>query len=335
MRPSAILVAFAPITVIAASPVLYAQPIAPPALEVNSASVAAQQHFDTGRRRFTDGDYVGALTEFRASLQLYSSPNTQLYIGLCLQRSGHATEAWTELSHAHTQAEVLARTDPRYTSARDIAQRELTTLEARVARVTLRIANPPEGLRVRVGGTVLSPSSLGAPFAVEPGTLHLIADAPGYQPFVQDLRLTAGGTTEVEVVLRPGTATPESPSTVTVSRGGGVRIAGFVIAGLGVAALGTFAALGIMAGQQYDDLVARCHGRCTGNDVADLDSAAQTQLLANVSLGVGTAAVLAGVVMIAVGGPRRVTVSPTAATTASIDPFIDPSRGTFGVRGVF
>lgn len=347
MRLPATLLALAPTLLLSATPALRAQTLDPPPLEASSSSVAAQARFDEGRRRFAAGDFANALSEFRASLALYRSPNTRLYVGLCLQRMGDAAEAWAELQRTHTEATDLARTDPRYAAARDISRREMTALEPRIARVTLHVPQVPAGLRVRVGDTDVPPAAFGVPLPFDPGNVRLTAEAPGYETFTQDLRLSPGSAAALDVALRPGGAAPRPPVTVrvgdptappvgepvTVSRGGGVRVAGFVIAGVGVAALGAFAALGVVAGQQYDDLVARCGNRCTSRDVSDIDAGAQAQLLANVSLGVGAAAVIAGVVMIAVGGPRREVLEP--APRASINPFVDPSRGTFGVTGAF
>ena len=49
--------------------------------------------FDRGRALFQDRDYERALAEFRASLELYRSPNTRLYVGVCLKELSRFAEA--------------------------------------------------------------------------------------------------------------------------------------------------------------------------------------------------------------------------------------------------
>jgi hypothetical protein len=66
-------------------------------------SAAAQARFDAGRQRFERAEWEGALEEFRASLELYRSPNTRLYIGLCLLRLDRVADAFNELTRTATR----------------------------------------------------------------------------------------------------------------------------------------------------------------------------------------------------------------------------------------
>ncbi len=59
---------------------------------------AAQQRFDRGFELFDRRDFATAITEFRASLELAPSPNTRLYVGLCLLQTGALAEAHAEPS---------------------------------------------------------------------------------------------------------------------------------------------------------------------------------------------------------------------------------------------
>lgn len=103
---------------------------------------AAQQRFERGLGLFDQNDFATALTEFRASLELFSSPNVRLYVGLCLLRTGHLAEAHAELQRTFNEARDLALTDPNYVDARDAAQQELTRLQPRLGRVVVRLPRP-------------------------------------------------------------------------------------------------------------------------------------------------------------------------------------------------
>lgn len=303
-----------------------------------STAVAAQVRFDRGRALFQQDHFVDALTEFRASLELFRSPNTRLFVGLCLQRLNHFAEASAELARAATEANDLVPTDRRYENARDLARRGVAEIEPRVAQLAVRVIDSPPGVTVQIGGTTLDAAALGVSLPYDPAEVLVVATAPGFLPSQQSVRLTAGGRASIELALQrePSVAIVTTPvaevvaPTVALTRhGGGVRIAGFVIGGLGVASLATFGVLGSMASSRYDELVRVCpRPACTAERVRQIDDGAALTTMANVTLAVGSVAMVAGVVMIIAGGPR--VVSERQAQV-----YVDPSLGTVGVRGAF
>lgn len=307
-------------------------------------SAAAQARFDAGRQRFERSEWEGALEEFRASLELYRSPNTRLYIGLCLLRLDRVADAFNELTRTVNEASDLARADRRYEATRDRAQRELAPLDARVARMTLRAVDPPPGLTVRVGGHSVSTGALGVALAFDPGNVEVVGEAPGFRTFRQSVRLSPGATASIEIGMQPlapqGVVIPSrgvSPVGVTPavqSRGGGVRVAGFVVGALGLAGFGMFVGFGLQAQQRYDALVTACRGgRCPASNIPAIDEGAQWQNLANIGLGAGIGLLVTGVIMVAVGGPRAVTEAPSGRPTVRL--WTDPSQSALGVAGAF
>ncbi|MFO0648332.1 MAG: hypothetical protein U0326_18980 [Polyangiales bacterium] len=337
--------------VASAQPTQPARPASTPVVDA-TRHAAAQQRFERGLGLFDHEDYATALTEFRASLELYPSPNTRLYVGICLLRLGHLSEAHAELERTFAEARDLALTDPNYVDARDLAQHEISQLEPRLGRLVLRAPAPVTGTTVTAGSVEVLPAMMGIALWFDPGTLVVTARAPGYRDFRQTVQLQAGATNEVTVSLQrdPNATLPtrgsaathvgteplqEVPRTlVSTTTGGGVRVAGFVVGGLGLLALGGFALLGNMAATQFDQVLAECRGRCADHRHDDEISQGETyQILANVSLGAGAAFTLAGVVMIAVGGPRVVEEGRTARST--LRPWFDASRGMMGVGGAF
>ena len=317
-----------------------ASAMAQTAATASPSGVAAQGRFDQGRVLFEQGRTGDALTEFRASLELFQSPNTRLYIGLCLQRVGRFADAWEELSRTVVEAGDRIATDRRYESARDVARQALGEVEANVGLLTLRAASVPPGLEVHVGDAALEVPSLGTARAFDPGSYEVVARAPGFVPFRRAMTLVAGGRAEVAVTLEPLAPVVEAqPAPVPVPvppdappvamRGGGVRVAGFVVGGVGVAALAVFAGLGSAASSQYATLSQVCPRTAAGtaDRVRDIDQGAAFTAGANAMLGVGLTALVAGVVMFGVGGARPV--------TPAVEAFADPSRGVLGVRGAF
>lgn len=312
----------------------------PPSAQATPAAVAAQARFDRGRALYQQDHFAEALPEFRASLELFRSPNTRLYVGLCLQRLGRFAEAFAELSRTASEAGDLVATDRRYESARDLARRTLAEVEPRVAQLSVRVVDAPAGVSVHVGSTGLDAAALGVALPYDPGEVTVVAEAPGFLPARQSVRLAPGGRAAIELSLRRAPASvavvappvegPVGPPVEGPRRGGGVRVAGFVVGGLGVASLVTFGVLGAMASSQYTELSRVCPVRaCGAAQVQQINDGVTLTTAANVTLGVGIAAVVAGAVMIAVGGPRAAAVEPRAQA------WVDPTSGVVGVRGAF
>lgn len=306
-------------------------------------AVAAQSRFDQGRTRFEANDFAAALPEFRASLALVRSPNTRLYIGLCLLRIGRLGEAHAELERAAQEAADLAPREPRYASTLDLARGELVTLTPRVARLAVQVAAPVAGLQVRVGDDPIAPMSYGIELPYTPGEVMVTAEAPGYLRFQQVVRLGARVSSAVAVRLQPDPNAPQTanppPPPVLVRRGGGVRVAGVVLTVLGAASLGVFGYYGNYAAVRYDDLRAACgNGRCPPTLNREINEGEDAQGYANVALGIGIGAVVVGTIMIAVGGARTETRGPEGSsgpTARRWQPVFDPTRGMVGVSGAF
>jgi hypothetical protein len=311
---------------------------------------AAQQRFDRGFELFDRQDFATAISEFRASLELAPSPNTRLYVGLCLLRTGALAEAHAELQRTFTEARDRALSDPRYANARNIAERELEALRPRLGRLVVRADGAPAGATLRAGSVEVAAAMLGLPLYFDPGEVAVTGEAPGRAPFRQTVRLTPDVTTEVSVTFDRATAAPlrvqapnlartEAPRRMPVERvtGGGVRTAGYVVGGLGVLGVGSFALFGLFAGQRFDEVSLACQRRSCPSRAweASIDEGEAWQLAANVSLGVGVGLVVTGAIMIAVGGPRVTVEQQEERRTARIAPYIDAVGRTLGVQGAF
>ncbi|MBK6535337.1 MAG: tetratricopeptide repeat protein [Deltaproteobacteria bacterium] len=60
----------------------------------------AQQRFTRGTALYDARDFPQALVEFRASIELYGSPNTRLYLARCLRELGRLDESVPEFERA-------------------------------------------------------------------------------------------------------------------------------------------------------------------------------------------------------------------------------------------
>lgn len=296
---------------------------------------AAQVRFQRGRDLFVANNFEGALTEFRAANQLVGSPNTRLYIARCLRGLGRLGEAYVEFQRAAAEAADRAATEPRYAASRDAARQEMDALRPQVGSLTLHAPHAPEGLEVRVGGTVVPNAMFDVPVPTTPGALEVTATATGRLAFRQSISVRPTATTELTIELRVdpsytppatnanantntstnnqvnnsgGPSSPPPPRMIRISEGGGVRIGGFIVGAIGLGGLGVFAGYASLAAKRHEELIAACMGAPCSPDAQTQDQineGERYQTIANVGLIAGGAALVGGVVMIIVGGSHE------------------------------
>lgn len=284
----------------------------------------AQQRFTRGTALYDARDFPQALVEFRASIELYGSPNTRLYLARCLRELGRLDESVPEFERAMREAGDRARLDPRYVQTRDAAQAELLQVEPRVGRLTLTIPDAPEGASIRVNQRPVPVAALGIAIPVMPGPVSIIIEAAGFEPEERHTEVAAGREATVGVVLRRRAATegytevgtltrPVGPARPMAPRASGPsRSLAWIGVGVGAAGFVGFAAFYAMANGRYDDLGARCVGGCTSVTQSEVDEGRTFQTLTNISLGVGIAGAAAAVTLFVIGRPSEappVTVS--------------------------
>jgi hypothetical protein len=313
-----------------AVPVVEAAPGSP-----KPAKDPVMEMFESANKLFGEKKYDAALLLFRKVHEQSQSPNARLMIGKCLLAQGQLAEAYNELSTTLREAAQRAETEAKYANTRDAAAADLAPLETKIAKIVITLVNAPTGARVLLAGVEVPSDKLGKPIAVLPGSVEVTAEglAQGTTTRKEDLK---GGESKV-IVFESKIATPDKPPppvdpVVPAEEmvGGGVRRAGYGIIGLGVVGMGLFAFGGIQSDAKFATLEKECGGtRCTDIKYADIvDSGKNMDLLANVGLGVGIAGLVAGTVMVIVGGPK-----PKPKTETSF--ILGPGQTMFQVRHAF
>lgn len=275
--------------------------------------------FAAAKKLYEAKSYAKALPLFLDAFKQSKSPNARLFIARSLRELGRRAEAYEEMRATVRDANEWAAKDPKYNATRDSAAAEVALLEAEVGKLIVAIVDPPEQLEVDVNGAALDRAALGTPRAVEPGKVTVAVRAIGKKPVSREIDVPKGETRTVTLALesddaRGGQAIPSSTAQPTASTAGasadegftidGVRAAGIAVAALGAGGMIAFAVTGVMAKSEYDDLEAECGGQRCPDELADRVSKGRTlSTAANVSVAIGGAALVAGTVMIIVGGP--------------------------------
>jgi tetratricopeptide (TPR) repeat protein len=255
--------------------------------------------YGQGLKLYDRGKYKRALRKFREVDQLMASPNARLYISRCYRKMGRLPQAFEAMSAAVDIATEKAERDPSYLKTRDAAAAEREQIAVQIGRVVVAVADPPEGLEVELNSRLLDASKFGKQLGVEPGTVIVTGTAPGHDDFGAEVRVEAGKLETIAVTLRPeGYGEAEEPSDA-------LRIAGFVVGGVGVAGMGVFAITGLLANDNFATVEEECgQPPCTDPKYTDIIEEGRTlDLVANISLVAGLTLIVAGTTMVLFGWP--------------------------------
>jgi hypothetical protein len=239
------------------------------------------------------GKFSDALPLFQEVAQSTASPNAFLYIGYCESELGHDAVAYEAFT---TAIDRSAQDATRYAETKEAATAELTTLNARVARLVVSVTDIPPELAVQLDGAPLEEKKLGSYLVLKPGAHHVEARGKDVEPITRDVDVAAGESKTIALTFH-APAKPEpvaSPPPPPPAGDPKLRTYGFIAGGVGVAGLAVFAITGAMTKSTYDDLSKQCSAGCTDSaHKNDIDRGKTLQTTANVSLiigGVGLAA---------------------------------------------
>lgn len=320
----------------------FASVASPSAAQPGEPLASAMGRFDAAQTLFDQGKHADALALFQSVLDETRSPNARLMAARCLVALGRIAEGYDELQATVRDAAARAETEPKYARTKDAAAAELDPLEAKIGKIVIILVEPDA--TVSLDGKKLAADRLGVPIPVVPGKLAIVATRSDGTS-VRRGETVRGGETKTIPLAFPGTpgplpvkpaaprgadtAAPEAGTGASpgpAGTGGGVRVAGFVIAGLGAVGMGIFGGTYAAAQSRYDALKTACGGsRCTDPQYADVvDAGKRMELVSNVSLVAGVVALGAGAATIIFGGPSMKPSSRTGAwstTSVALSPY--------------
>ena len=304
----------------------------------DSEAAAAEAQFQEGRKLMEARRYGEACPKFLASYKLGPAAGTLLNLADCYEKNGQLASAWARFNEAVVVAQRTGRAD-REKTARERAER----IEARLVRVVVGI--PSADVQVKLDGSVLDPSAIGAGLPVDPGKHVVEASAPG--------KKTLSLTIEVGDRMRsvpvdippledappsaPAKEVPEGPRKVEEDRSGvgsTQRTLGIVAAAAGGVGLAVGTYFGVRTSSKWSDATAHCLSSNVGLecDPSGVDLAADAKQSGNIS----TIAFIAGGVLLA-GGAVLYLTAPSGPPRAGPSPRarLGVGPGTLVVGGTF
>lgn len=193
---------------------------------------------------------------------------------------------------------------------------------------------------VTMDGAPLLTTLDGRPLALDPGSHTFVFTAKGQPPVERTLVIHEGEKTRQETV-RVGPAAPEPPPEKPVQPApppagwGTQKIAGVVVAGVGVVGLGLGATFGLLAsGEQSSEKKDCSLSSCPnpGGARTDYDNATRDATISTVSFIAGGALVAGGAALFFLARPAE---AKTTAGSLRIAPSVDARNRGFVLRGEF
>lgn len=308
------------LAVLAAAPGARAQEPGGTAPPAKRDPIAAEALFTRGKQLIEQGKTSEACEAFRESEKLDPAGGTLLRLALCHEADGKLASAWLEftevvrLSQAGDAAKLAERVK--------IAKEHLSAIEPRLPKLVVNVdaASRVDGLSVTANGLPRSEATWGVPLPVDSGDVIVEASAPGRQPFHAVVHAENGK--QVTAAIPPLEAAPAVSSGSSPGEGGRVaasseispqsqgsslRPIALVIGAVGVVSAGIGVYFGTTAISKWNDSNSDCPSNaCTSKGAQEARDAKSAAGLSDVTIGLGAAAIVTGVVLYLVGAPKNV-----------------------------
>lgn len=270
----------------------------------------AQKVFEAGNTLFAQKDFVKAAVAYREAVALWDHPSVQYNLAVCLIELDQPIDAWQALERAlrYGAAPLSERTF-------ESATRYHKALQAGLAFVTIRCDEP--GAEVSFDGQTLFTAPGEARRVVQPGSHQVVASKRGYLTTTRRVDMRGGADTQVLLTLEP-TPVYRTTHRWPVAVPWIVAGAGVLVAAAGAPVL--LAGAGDM--EDYDRLVKDgCPAGCASAKIPApalaAEDAARTKEAAATALFIaGGAAVITGIVLVALNTAEQVEVNKSVEVPA-------------------
>lgn len=284
----------------------------------------AETLFREGRQLMDAKDFATACPKFAESQKLEPAPGTLLNLADCYEKGGQTASAWTTFKEAAKAAAARNRADWVTTATQRAA-----LLEPKLATLAITVGRSADvpSLRIERDGAAVERGVWGTAVPIDPGPHALVATASGKKAWSRKVEVAATKNVLVDVpVLEVETSTAPPPSLANepldepppprpAKDGSGMRVAGYVVTGLGVVGLAVGTVTGVSALGKRSDAEAKCvsyPSNCSADATGANDDAKKLATISTVSLIAGGVLVAGGIVLIVIA-PRSADKSSALA----------------------
>jgi len=318
---------------------------------------AAESLFDDALKAMKSGHFAEACPKLEESERIDPAIGTLLYLAECYEKTGRTASAWATFREAASAAQAQGETERTRKAAEraDRLQPTLSKLTLKVVPETAQIAS----LRVTRDNVVIAKTLFGVALPVDPGKYHIVASADGYQSYEADIEVLGNADSkalEIPALAQSTTApvaaaaavpatqnappasaqtAPPPPNPPPASGSNGLRTAAYVTGALGVVSLGVGTYFGVKAISKNNDAKDHCPAGNTCNDPAGeslTNDAQSAATVSNITIGIGAAFVVAGVVLYLTSAPKE---KPANSAHLEMHPLVGRDLAGIGFGGAF
>ncbi|MEZ4220453.1 MAG: hypothetical protein R3B13_05935 [Polyangiaceae bacterium] len=308
----------------------------------------AETLFLEGRKLMESGDASAACPKFEASNREDPSAGTMLNLAICYEKVGKTASAWATYKETAVRAQTEGR-DAHVQNATEGARR----LEPTLSTLTISVpASMPDGFVVKRGNVELSSGAYGVAVAVDPGKHVVVASAPGFKDFQTEIEVGSAHDKQTvtipELEKAPDAGDGSQQNSTGSSGGADVRadtgsadnkMLGYVLTGVGGAALATGLVFGYLAqkqaGDAEDDPTLCPNKQCTPKGRDEIDGAETKALISTIGVGVGAVALGTGIYFLVTSSGSTSASRPQRTATTRVLPVVTTRGGGFALTGSF
>lgn len=305
-----------------------------------SSKEAVRRLANDGAAAFDAGQYEQALTQFQLAYDTAKVPTLALLLAQTQVRLGHLVAALESYRQALNLEASELWVGTLQQQAQQQAQQELTLLQERLPRLTIRIeGTETKNVVIEIDGVVVPIALVGMERFVDPGKRRVVGKSGGL--LVTEEPVLAEGERK-ELVLKFATKTPVAATNKPNSSSGQTlplatkesrptsspwqRTWGWAGVSVGAAGLAVGTTAGIVVALSYGKLNDDCPNReCTPAHWSDSNSYAKMKAISTVGFAVGAVGAVAGVTLLL--------TSPQSKSLEVVGLWVAPA--SVGVRGSF
>ena len=303
---------------------------------------AARRLFVEGKELEAQGEWAAALEKFETVAKVKMTPQVRFHIALCHEHLGRWVDAVNGFEFAEQEARAAGP------GARDVlrnAPERAEALRARVAHLTLSVTGTIRTSTIFLDGREVSSALVGSDIPLDPGDHLVEVKRDGEVSFSRQLSFAEAEAQQLELEIDDPeppatpvpTATPDpQPTPPPPVADNPPQWIAYVVAGVGVAALGTAGAFWYLRNEKLSVLECQDPVEFTGCDPVQqgtADNARAFDIGAKVLVGVGVAGIATGVGLWFLLWPDDDPQPSTGATQARVD--VIPSPTGINIVGTF
>jgi hypothetical protein len=299
----------------------------------------ADRLFKEGQQLLDKGDPASveeACKRFAESQRLDPKLGRLLNLAVCHAKQGKTASAYEEFREAASWASQKGQKE-----REEFARKEAAAIEKKLSFVDVSLPSgvaPTDVTKLTIDGNELARERWANPFPLDPGKHVAVLSANGKKDATVAFELKDPGVQAVQVPpFEAGAASSDATTAAgpggadaggsATSSGGGSRTAGWIVGGLGVAALGVGAYFGLHAASKKSDADPHCPDKACDAEGSSLVHDAR------VSATISTIAIGVGVVGVAIG--TYLVIKPAKGVTTGFAPMVSPQFAGLHVETTF